>query len=187
MYLCFSTLPRFGTNLIHTEAGPCLNCGHLFAIPSLSANQNSLDVWTRLSVLCLSQPRGQLHLETKKKKPLTKTKKFAWKEKNVQLWLEKKRHFSLRKSLIWKYRKLLREDKVTLGWEGQRLRESSGKKIRTRLGRAVVKWCSICYYRKRLQCKNKNPSETGLVLWVFKHWRENRKLTTETYINITHI
>lgn len=120
----------------------------------------------RLSVLCFSQPRGQLYLKPKKGKK---------KHQNIYLAREECSTLGGRKDLIFAQKiphleiKVLREEKVTLGWKRQRLSKSSGKQIRTRFGRTVVKRFSICYYRKRLQCTHKNLGERGLVLWVSKH------------------
>lgn len=99
MYLCFSTLPRFGTNLIHTEAGPCLNCGHLFAIPSLFC-QPELPGCLNKAFCTLPQPAERATAFRNQKKKTT--------HKNQKICLEREE----RPTLTGKKKKTLFSQKI---------------------------------------------------------------------------
>lgn len=184
-YLSLGFVTRLRSNLIHTQARLWWPQTPVYS-PSPSARQNSLDPEQGFLYSASAASRATVFK--------------VQRQTNVYICLEREECSALTKKEIMTIftQKIpyLQTRKISPRWqrntvlEGWRLMQTSGEQTRTTSGGAAVKWFSVCYYRKRLQCThthNTNPSEVSLVLWVSKHWRENRKLKTETCIDRTQM
>lgn len=156
MYLCFSTLSWFRSNLIHTQAKLLLDYMHLFTISSFSANQNCLDIWNK-AFCFLSQLTWRATLFRSKQ-----ANKWKKEKKKQNIFLEREcstleknmTYFFIHKISYLEIQKTTQGGQSNIRLGGMKAQTVKWQ-IRMRFGRTVVKWFSICYYKKILQCTHK--------------------------------